>query len=69
MGAMKTYLQEATDLVQKHQNWSMESLVGVFCKNMKCDQGTGVYFIEKVIESGTPSDWYSYDFEGDYDGI
>lgn len=65
---MKTYLQEATDLVHNHQSWSIESLTNKFCKNMNCDQGTAVYFLEKAIEDTFQEPVYD-NFEDDYDGI
>ena len=66
MGAMKTYLQEATDLVHNHQSWSIESLTNKFCKNMNCDQGTAIYFLEKAIENEVIHT-NVYDFEDNYD--
>ena len=70
MGAIKTYLEEATGLVHNHQSWSIESLTNQFCKDMKCDRGTAVYFIEKAIENDTAlntSFEYLYDFDGECD--
>lgn len=66
MGTMNTYLQEATDLVYNHQSWNIESLTNQFCKDMKCDRGTAVYFIEKAIENDIGRE-YLYDFDGEYD--
>lgn len=68
MSAVKTYLEEAHDLVTNHSDWSIESLTSQFCKDMRCDQGTAVYFLEKAIEDTLQEPVYD-NFEDDYDGI
>lgn len=50
MGAMKSYLEEASHLVHKHPAWSEERLVNEFAAIMKCEKGTSIYFIEKAME-------------------
>lgn len=65
MSAIKSYLQEANELVSLHPKWSIDSLVSRFKKDMGCDQGTAVYFLEKAIENAPAY----YDIEDEYDGI
>jgi len=53
MGAIKSYLHEATILVESHPTWSMESLVNRFRVLTRCEEGTAIYFIEKAIEDSS----------------
>lgn len=67
MSTTKTYLEEARYLVSNHSNWSLESLTNQYCKEMKCDQGTAIYFLEKAIEDDVKC--MDPILEDDYDGI
>lgn len=63
---MKSYLQEARYLVDSHPRWRIESLVNKFQKEMKCDEGTAIYFIEKAVEDDLVATYYD---GNEYDGI
>jgi len=65
MSAVRTYLEEARDLINKHGNWSLESLTNQYCREMKCDQGTAIYFLEKAIEDDV--NCMDPSFETDYE--
>lgn len=65
MSAIKSYLEEARNLVNNHGNWSIESLTNQFRKDMQCDHGTAVYFIEKAIEDTLTEPEYD-NFEDDH---
>lgn len=50
MSQVKSYLNEAIELINNHPNWSPEHLTQQFMASKLCDEGTAIYFVEQAMD-------------------